>query len=331
MALCVFQIRAGAEADNDLQFAATRLESNIDIEAMVFRSPSDKVSNCTPVVSLDCAVVEECTKGDSFKVKRIISGNEAYIAACLYPAADNTLSGPIGTTKYRWVNWSTGTDKVEVFIYNCTSDALDRYGYTSKANYDADKDSQGNLSLTHTDRSQHYFPPPTDPDAFSPWYGALSNKPTNDSLLKLQQGKTQLKGIYHTLAAEVACLLKNGKEWHYGLVVCAWEKTIVNPGDTLTFEGSGIIGGSISGNAGSAAFGGWRVKSAGAGKVVFEATCNALLGNLVDAFVVLGRSTEQSNLTYKSLGNCITCFGSVAGPASGSSKGLPWIGLLLLN
>lgn len=265
------------------------------------------------------------------------TGLEAfYIGACLYePGADNSLSGPLEDKyRYRWVNYATNIDKVEVYTYDCRTHRLLRVGYKSLADFKADRTPDGELSLVKADQDHIvvYDPPPSDSEAFQPpfYQSSLPTKP-GAALPGDRQAETVASSTSGRFA-ELFCLAHDGAAWQYGLVFSDWLRAMISPGNTLTFEGPGILNGQVTGNARLPAYGAWQVKQAIPGKVVFEATTSAIVDTLVDVFLIFGAAgaTEaEAEIKYISSGNWIGNAGLVSGPAV--KPAISWLPLLLLD
>jgi hypothetical protein len=328
--LCILKIKGYANSANFWGWPTSNWHAATTIKAQVFRTANDPAP-FEKAVDLDCATVEQGAVNDVMLVRRKVTGKaDGYVGVCLYDDADNSASGKIGPGRYRWVNWGTIADKVEVYIYDCQSDSLVRVGYSSKAAYDADLDASGELTLQHIDKMETYSPPPSDPSVFKRFYPSTAPtlKTSPPRLAAVGAGPV---GLTYTPFAEVVCLANGENAWHYGLTVCNWSGVKISPGNTITFEGPGIINGSVSGNAATAAFGGWQLQSSAPGKVVFVATSAAPVSALVDEFVVLGvTGSGQTTVSYQSAGLCIDKSGSLPGPAPlPKGKGLPCLLLLL--
>ena len=238
----------------------------------------------------------------------------------------------MGDSKYRWVNYASTLDKVEVYTYDCVIHKLQKVGYLSMQAFKADKGSSGDLTLQHADIVIPYTTPPTDPADpifFKPFYSQPSQQPQN-ALPRIADGSADpINWSDYSPFATITCLSREGAKWNYGLVVCDWVGVIISPGDTLSFEGPGITGGYVTGNAATNGFGAWRVKNSASGKIVFEATATAELSTIVDDFVVLGDSKANTGeINFVSSGIWVGISQKVPGPAP--IRSLPWLLLLLL-
>lgn len=332
-AICSVNILGNAEADNDYYNSQDYWNARIKINVFVCRTSRDQVTCCVEEGKLVCATIEKCMLYNSYKVRRIFPGKPAgYIGACLYAPANNADSRQISPTQFRWVNWAKGLDKVEVYTYDCLDDSVHRVGYKSHSDYLADINLYGDLTFLHIDpgKEKIYSPPPADPLTFKPFYSAaaLSDKGAVQEPQRSLRAAGDTPGdTIVTPFAAIACNYTDGEKWQYRLAICDWVGVVVSPGDTLSFEGSGIQGGQVSGNALTDAYGAWKVKSATSGKVIFEAAKAARLSSDVEEFFLLaGKGSSMGEVELLASGKWIGAAGNVPGPIKPQQPGL----LLLL-
>lgn len=325
---CTLGFTSSASAHEE----AGEREALIKVSAIVYELTGE-VEGCAEEASLcpgeSSVQIKRCAKGNRFVVRRTRNGQEAFIGACLYGPADNSASGKVDATRYRWVNWGYGIDKLEVFTYDCRTDILQRAGYTSKADYDQDvADGGGEPTFARVDRMQYYDPPPSNPDTFQPWYDSEAKPGTADRRAARPSAEV-ITGSAYSPFMSVVSLSRSGGEWEYGLAGCTWVGGVIRVGDTLTFTGPGILGGRVQGHAAKAAYGGWQVKDAISGRVVFQATAQAPLAALTDAFMLLGApDAPAAEVKYQGQGVSLGNGDVLPGPGV-SSRGLPWVLLLL--
>jgi len=315
-------ILAQTEAHNDLDHLGNWW-SDLEIHGKLLRLTE---LTCFERSYLYCAQINICMKCGGFRVQRIKTGatpQVGYIGACLYPDGKNAFVS--SGSKFMQVNMSKAYNKVEVYLYDCANDTLVRMGYSSIMAYEADK-----YNLQNPEVTVPVSPIPDSPDAFQPLF------PLQQSMNLASQGERVpalaeedvLGAMSLTPFMSAACLKRDGTKYTYGLVTCDWVGVAVSPGDTVKFEGSGITGGYVSGNALNVPYGAWRVKEAGRGRVVFEATQATPLPALVDDFIILGASnSEAGDIAYEGMGSRIGNSGTVTGPVP--KPDTSWLMLLL--
>jgi len=265
-----------------------------------------------------------CGRASGFRLKREKQGETGYIGACCFGIAKNKYSSlpnddSLPKSGYKWINLeiigknAEGKDivgRVIAYQYKSREDNLKIRIYASEADLKANTDQAGELTggILWYDG-----PPPTDPEAVNPFYqrGALAGAPMQSSTDDFP-GDVTVEPI-----SSITWLQTDETKWYYGLVVSEHVKAVISPGNTITFEGDGIIGGYVEGTAASASGGAWVVVESSPGRVVYEASVSAILYEMLEGFVILGgANTVNGAIDYRGMGNWIGNDGTVDGPAN---------------
>lgn len=287
--------------------------------------------------------IQLCNHEGGVRVKRVKQdAADGYIAGCFYEPGGNEWGGNSETGIFRWLNGLRGTGdqllKVDVYDYYAYradkgSEWLTRISYPSQQALENDIDGvTGQLKLDPNNGGKVTWDglPPSDPEAL---LNGLPPPPSQDS-----DANPAWRAVDYEMIPTKACgprsFLINQSctdaTWSYALTVSKYVTTVISKGDLITVESPGIAGGRVEGKAAQTTYGAWEIKESSRGRIVFEATMAARVGELIDGFIVLGETGSVSGRAhYACRGNWIGQEGKVAGPAP--PPGLPWLQLLLLD
>jgi hypothetical protein len=306
-----------------------------------------------------CGVqVKVCNYDDGIRVIRYKTANSpAIVGRCHYAPGGNdnplwfdesyyTVEG-----KYRWINYKLNKDfpkdftkalQVDVYTYDpChnnqggSGENLEARSYKSFQDFKDDIDPSTHELKGQKGPPWYDKPPPSNAaDLIPPDLSAagLLSAETSQSASRLDSqvaADPEEVDICYSPGCALCCLKNTEDKWYYGLIPSEAVGGLVAVGDTIKIEGPGIVGGSVEGNAATAAYGAWRLKESSSGRVVFQALSAAVFSGIADNFVVLaGPGAVAGQVTYNATGNWIGSGGMVQGP-SRKNKGMPWLLLLL--
>jgi hypothetical protein len=264
-----------------------------------------------------------------------------YIAGCYYPKAENDWHVLKDGKRFRWVNIKLDASNKPVlaylYTYDCEDNKVEKRRYNSMQEfydninpYELEGEPQGGQVWSGT--------PPQDS-------GALNNVPLTPGT-RYPAGKEGRRiATPDAVEAEepmsiktmspgcsVLCGQVDGNTWYYSLAGSSALGAIICPGDTLTFQGPGIQGGMVTGNAAAAAYGAWKLKEWSPGRVVFEATQGVKFTGSASGFVLYGETgTMKGEVKFSAWGNWLGVTDTVTGPVFAPNRGMPWLPLLLID
>lgn len=293
--------------------------------------------------------IQLCNHEAGVRIKRIKpDAADGYIAGCFYLPGANEWGGNPEAGRFIWLNGLGGADdqflNVDVYIYDAYradkgSEYLTRISYPSSQALENDIDGvTGQLKLDRQNGGEVTWDgvPPSDPEQL---LRGLPLPPTQ-GLEASPAGPAVDYIMIPTKACGPRSFLVNQSSaddswlgvlpvWSYALMVSKYVKTVISQGDRITLESPGIVGGRVAGKAAEAAYGAWEIKESTRGRIVFQATVAARVGELIDGFIVLGEiGSIPGKANYTCRGNWIGQEGEVAGPVA---PGQPWLNLLLLD
>jgi len=289
------------------------------IEAHGYKACND-INNVYPQLeSLSCKgiTIQICSEKEGIRIKRIKDGSEGYIGGCYFPDGKNAPYVLADQKRFRWANYNNTSTIADFYTYDCTTDTVEKRRYTNTDYCIPCIDPKGELS---GGQILYSGPPPADSAVFN----SVPLSSSKVATVKVRQAlsptihKSESASETTTIGpgASIINLGLDGREWYYGLIGSDIIGTIISSGDTITFEGSEIIGGYISENASTVELGGWGVKESSPGKVIFEATKSVRFMDMATGFIIVGaEDSVMGEINYTSVGNWIGLHGDIPGPS----------------